>query len=328
MITSAKAFDRTSCFDTAMSYFTAAWAVAGPLKEGSASASLYCVSDRLYRALRLQSQDHTATSSFHRSFRTTAESQRRAPVPRALRAPDGRQRATARAPGVSACDGYHFAESVGGTDTLPGDIARPERSGCRPHRPDGKGSPRRGCTETGEKPVASYVSAGEDQGAMPAAEDAQPRAIPSCPSLPRRSWARQHQPANIGHGRQGHLHAYRQLRPADPGRRYVTEKARPAQRLPWCCRQHAGSAPEASRFNDAGGTAVGRLPDAGQSTLGGAAASRNRAGRTCRRRRLPCREAKGSSMATTIRNSQTPVWPGPRISREQAMAALAVATPP
>lgn len=71
-----------------------------------------------------------------------------------------------------------FAENIQlGPDTLPGDIARPERGklSCPPARADSR-QPHGEAAETAESPVAQPVPAeSEDQGAMPAAEDAQPR---------------------------------------------------------------------------------------------------------------------------------------------------------
>lgn len=75
-------------------------------------------------------------------------------------------------------NGLIFAENIPlGPDTLPGDIARPERGklSCPPARADSR-QPHGEATETAESPVAQPVPAeSEDQGAMPAAEDAQPR---------------------------------------------------------------------------------------------------------------------------------------------------------
>lgn len=75
-------------------------------------------------------------------------------------------------------NGLIFAENIQlGPDTLPGDIARPERGklSCPPARADSR-QPRGEAAETAESPVAQPVPAeSEDQGAMPAAEDAQPR---------------------------------------------------------------------------------------------------------------------------------------------------------
>lgn len=75
-------------------------------------------------------------------------------------------------------DGLIFAENIQlGPDTLPGDIARPERGklSCPPARADSR-QPHGEAAETAESPVAQPVPAeSEDQGAMPAAEDAQPR---------------------------------------------------------------------------------------------------------------------------------------------------------
>lgn len=75
-------------------------------------------------------------------------------------------------------NGLIFAENIQlGPDTLPGDIARPERGklSCPPARADSR-QPHGEATETAESPVAQPVPAeSEDQGAMPAAEDAQPR---------------------------------------------------------------------------------------------------------------------------------------------------------
>lgn len=75
-------------------------------------------------------------------------------------------------------NGLIFAENIQlGPDTLPGDIARPERGklSCPPARADSR-QPHGEAAETAESPVAQPVPAeNEDQGAMPAAEDAQPR---------------------------------------------------------------------------------------------------------------------------------------------------------
>lgn len=75
-------------------------------------------------------------------------------------------------------NGLIFAENIQlGPDTLPGDIARPERGklSCPPARADSR-QPHGDAAETAESPVAQPVPAeSEDQGAMPAAEDAQPR---------------------------------------------------------------------------------------------------------------------------------------------------------
>ena len=75
-------------------------------------------------------------------------------------------------------NGLIFAENIQlGPDTLPGDIARPERGklSCPPARADSR-QPHGEAAETAESPVAQPVpAASEDQGAMPAAEDAQPR---------------------------------------------------------------------------------------------------------------------------------------------------------
>ena len=75
-------------------------------------------------------------------------------------------------------NGLIFAENIQlGPDTLPGDIARPERGklSCPPARADSR-QPHGEATETAESPVAQPVPAeSEDQGAMPAADDAQPR---------------------------------------------------------------------------------------------------------------------------------------------------------
>ena len=75
-------------------------------------------------------------------------------------------------------NGLIFAENIQlGPDTLPGDIARPERGklSCPPARADSR-QPHGEAEETAESPVAQPVPAeSEDQGAMPAAEDAQPR---------------------------------------------------------------------------------------------------------------------------------------------------------
>ncbi len=75
-------------------------------------------------------------------------------------------------------NGLIFAENIQlGPDTLPGDIARPERGklSCPPARADSR-QPHGEAAETAESPVAQPVPAeSKDQGAMPAAEDAQPR---------------------------------------------------------------------------------------------------------------------------------------------------------
>lgn len=75
-------------------------------------------------------------------------------------------------------NGLIFAENIQlGPDTLPGDIARPERGklSCPPARADSR-QPHGEAAETAESPVAQPVPAeSEDQGAMPATEDAQPR---------------------------------------------------------------------------------------------------------------------------------------------------------
>lgn len=75
-------------------------------------------------------------------------------------------------------NGLIFAENIQlGPDTLPGDIARPERGklSCPPARADSR-QPHGEAAETAESPVAQPVPAeSEYQGAMPAAEDAQPR---------------------------------------------------------------------------------------------------------------------------------------------------------
>ena len=75
-------------------------------------------------------------------------------------------------------NGLIFAENIQlGPDTLPGDSARPERGklSCPPARADSR-QPHGEAAETAESPVAQPVPAeSEDQGAMPAAEDAQPR---------------------------------------------------------------------------------------------------------------------------------------------------------
>lgn len=75
-------------------------------------------------------------------------------------------------------NGLIFAENIQlGPDTLPGDIARPERGklSCPPARADSR-QPHGEAAETAESPVAQPVPAeSEDQGAMPAAEEAQPR---------------------------------------------------------------------------------------------------------------------------------------------------------
>lgn len=75
-------------------------------------------------------------------------------------------------------NGLIFAKNIQlGPDTLPGDIARPERGklSCPPARADSR-QPHGEAAETAESPVAQPVPAeSEDQGAMPATEDAQPR---------------------------------------------------------------------------------------------------------------------------------------------------------
>lgn len=75
-------------------------------------------------------------------------------------------------------NGLIFAENIQlGPDTLPGDIARPERGklSCPPARADSR-QPHGEAAETAESPVVQPVPAeSEDQGAMPVAEDAQPR---------------------------------------------------------------------------------------------------------------------------------------------------------
>ena len=75
-------------------------------------------------------------------------------------------------------NGLIFAENIQlGPDTLPGDIARPERGklSCPPARADSR-QPHGEAAETAESPVAQPVPAeSEDQGAMPVAEDVQPR---------------------------------------------------------------------------------------------------------------------------------------------------------
>lgn len=75
-------------------------------------------------------------------------------------------------------NGLIFAKNIQlGPDTLPGDIARPERGklSCPPARADSR-QPHGEAAETAESPVAQPVPAeSEDQGAMPVAEDAQPR---------------------------------------------------------------------------------------------------------------------------------------------------------
>lgn len=75
-------------------------------------------------------------------------------------------------------NGLIFAENIQlGPDTLPADIARPERGklSCPPARADSR-QPHGEAAETAESPVAQPVPAeSEDQGAMPVAEDAQPR---------------------------------------------------------------------------------------------------------------------------------------------------------
>ena len=75
-------------------------------------------------------------------------------------------------------NGLIFAENIQlGPDTLPGDIARPERGklSCPPARADSR-QPHGEAAETAESPAAQPVPAeSEDQGVMPAAEDAQPR---------------------------------------------------------------------------------------------------------------------------------------------------------
>ena len=75
-------------------------------------------------------------------------------------------------------NGLIFAENIQlGPDTLPGDIARPERGklSCPPARADSR-QPHGEAAETAESPVAQPVPAESGEpGAMPAAEDAQPR---------------------------------------------------------------------------------------------------------------------------------------------------------
>ena len=80
-------------------------------------------------------------------------------------------------------------------------------------------APRRGCGN-GRKPCCPARS-GRKRGSGRDARCGRCPAAPQCPSCPSAApdrGARQHQPAGIsGHGRQGHLHAYRPVRPADPG---------------------------------------------------------------------------------------------------------------
>lgn len=75
-------------------------------------------------------------------------------------------------------NGLIFAENIQlGPDTLPGDIARPERGklSCPPARADSR-QPHNEAAETAEAPAVQPAPAeSEEQGAMPAAEDAQPR---------------------------------------------------------------------------------------------------------------------------------------------------------
>ena len=75
-------------------------------------------------------------------------------------------------------NGLIFAENIQlGPDTLPGDIARPERGklSCPPARADSR-QPHGEAAETAESPVAQPVPAESGEpGAMPVAEDAQPR---------------------------------------------------------------------------------------------------------------------------------------------------------
>ena len=75
-------------------------------------------------------------------------------------------------------NGLIFAENIQlGPDTLPGDIARPERGklSCPPTRADSRQSHSE-ATEKTENPVAQPVPAeSENQGVMPVAEDAPPR---------------------------------------------------------------------------------------------------------------------------------------------------------
>ena len=75
-------------------------------------------------------------------------------------------------------NGLIFAENIQlGPDTLPGDIARPERGklSCPPARADSR-QPHGEAAETAEAPAVQPAPAeSEEQGAMPAAEDAQPR---------------------------------------------------------------------------------------------------------------------------------------------------------
>ena len=75
-------------------------------------------------------------------------------------------------------NGLIFAENIQlGPDTLPGDIARPERGklSCPPARADSRQSHGE-AAETAESPVAQPVPAESGEpGAMPVAEDAQPR---------------------------------------------------------------------------------------------------------------------------------------------------------
>lgn len=74
-------------------------------------------------------------------------------------------------------NGLIFAENIQlGPDTLPGDIARPERGklSCPPARADSR-QPHGEAAETAEAPAVQPAPAeSEEQGAMPAAEDAQP----------------------------------------------------------------------------------------------------------------------------------------------------------
>lgn len=75
-------------------------------------------------------------------------------------------------------NGLIFAENIQlGPDTLPGDIARPERGklSCPPARADSR-QPHGEAAETAEAPAVQPAPAeNEEQGAMPVAEDAQPR---------------------------------------------------------------------------------------------------------------------------------------------------------
>lgn len=75
-------------------------------------------------------------------------------------------------------NGLIFAENIQlGPDTLPGDIARPERGklSCPPARTDSR-QPHSEAPETAEPPAFQPAPAeSEEQGTAPAAEDAQPR---------------------------------------------------------------------------------------------------------------------------------------------------------